>query len=127
MATTIRGETDILLGKAIGVNINNAGSDNSVTIPYAKYIVRRVIITNPSTSLAASTATIGVFTGAGGTGTTVVAAATMTTLTGSTKFSDRTLALTTDTLAAAILFVRNVIAHGSAATVDVYIFGDALT
>lgn len=115
-----------MLASVIGLNLNNAGSDNAVAIPFAKYIVRRVVVTNPSGSLAASVATFGVFTGAGGTGTTVVTASTLTTLTGATKFVDMIIALTVDTLTAATLFLRNIIAHGSSMTCDVFVFGDVL-
>jgi len=116
-----------LLGSATGVNLNSAGSDTAIPIAASKYIVRRVVVTNASTSLAVSAATLGLFTGAGGTGTTVVTPAILTALTSATKFLDQTLALTADTLTAATLFIRNVLAHGSSATVDVAIFGDILS
>lgn len=103
------------------VNLNSAGSDNLMTIPYAKYIVRRVTVTNASTSLAASSATLGVFTSTGGGGTTVVTAATLTALSAASKFVDMTVALSADTTTSSTLYARNVIAHGSAATVDVHL------
>lgn len=108
------------------VNLNSANSDNAVAILYAKYVVRRVIVTNPSTSFAVSLATIGVFTATGGGGTAVVSLGTIAGLTGTTKYLDLTLALTTDVLTAATLYIRNGVAFGSAATVDVYIFGEVL-
>lgn len=120
------GESSNILGVLKGVNINNAGSDNAITIPPAKYIVRRVVITNASTSLAVSPATLGVFTGAGGTGTTVVTAVTLTALSSASKFVDMALAVTADTLTSSTLYIRNVLAAGGAATVDVYIFGESL-
>ena len=120
------GEMQTYLGRVKAMNINSAGSDNSIPIGVPKYIVRRVIITNASTSLAVSAATIGVFTSAAGGGTTVVTGATVTGLTGATKFVDMTIALNADTLTAQTLFIRNVLAHGSAATVDVYLFGEPL-
>lgn len=104
-----------------GVNINSAGSDNLIAIPYTKYVVRRVTVYDASTSLGASIATLGVFTGAGGTGTTLVTAVTMPTLTSATVFVDSALAVTTSYQTAQPLYIRNVTAHGSAATVSVRI------
>ena len=101
------------------VNINSAASDNALAVPYTKYIIRRVTIYDASTSLAVSIATLGVFTGAGGTGTTLVTPATMTTLTAATTFVDSSLAVTTSYQTAQPLYIRNVTAHGSAATVSV--------
>lgn len=128
MAAMIRGEWGHVIGQSQGQNLNSANSDVAVDIPIGKYTVRRVVITNPSTSLAASLATLGVFTGAGATGITVVSLATMTALTSATKFIDAVIAATplTDVLTAAQLFIRTGIAHGSAATVDVYVIGEML-
>lgn len=107
----------------IGVNLNSANTDHAIPVPsaYARYIVRRVTITNASTSLAVSLATVGVFTSSGGGGTTVVTAAVVTSLTGASKFTDMTVAASTDTLTSATLYVRTGIANGSAATADAYI------
>jgi hypothetical protein len=129
MAGIVSGEWGDLLAVKKGVNINSANSDNEVAIPAAKYIIRKVIVTNPSTSLAASAATLGVFTAAAAGGATVVTAALLTALSAAAKFLDMTIAATplTDVVTSSSLFIRNVIAHGSAATVDVYIFGDILT
>lgn len=118
------GPNDSLIASALAVSINAANTDVTVSVKASLYIVRRVIITNASVTLAASLATVGVFTGAGGTGTVVVTPAVLTGLTVSAKLSDMALALTSSTLAVSTLFIRNVIAHGSAATVDVYLFGD---
>lgn len=102
-----------------GVNLNSVNSDNPVSIPYSRYIVRRVVVSNASTT--PTLATLAVFTGAGGTGTTVVAAAVLTTLTTTAKFSDRTVALSSDILTASTLYIRNVAANTSALTADVSI------
>lgn len=112
---------DILL-KATSVDINSAATDVAeFTIPYSKYIVRRVTITNASTSLGASAATLGVFTAATGGGTTIVTDATITALSAASKFTDMTIALNADSTTSSSIFVRNGTAHGGAATVDVYI------
>lgn len=126
MAGVAVGENTGLLGFLKGVNLNSAGSDNPVSINAPKYVIRKVVVTNTSTTLVASSSTLGLFTAAAGGGTVVVVAATLTALTGATKFVDQTIALTADTLTAATLYVRNVLANGSAATVDVYIYGDVL-
>lgn len=122
-ASQLRVTGNQLVPQFISVNMNAANTDNQIThIPWAKYIVRRVIIYNCSTSLGAtSTATLGVFTGAGGTGTTIVTVAVIVGLTATTKKVDLTVALTTDTLTAPSLFVRTGLAQGSAATCDVSI------
>lgn len=110
------------------VNMNSANTDHQIThIPWTRYIVRRAVINNCSGSLGAtSTATLGIFTGAGGTGTTVVNTAVIVGLTGTTKTVDLALALTTDTLTASSLYVRVVTAQGSAATCDVSIIADPM-
>jgi hypothetical protein len=106
-----------------GVNMNSANTDHQITtIPWSRYMVRRVTVTNCSTSLGAtSTATLGVFTGAGGTGTTVVTAAVIVGLTAASKTVDLTLALTSDSATASSLYVRVGTAQGSAVTCDVHI------
>lgn len=111
---------------AKGVSVNGTNTDQAtVTIPYTKYIVRKITLTNPSSSLGAtSTATIGVFTGAGGTGTTVVTAATVLGVTAATKFADLILAVTADTLTSSTLTIRTGVAQGSAITCDFYIIVD---
>jgi len=124
--TTAGAPGSVLLGKVVSANLNSAGSDNAVAVPFSKYIIRKVVVTNVSTSLAISVATVGVYTSSGGGGSTVVTAATLTALTGSTKFVDMTIALSADSTTASTLYVRNVLANGAPATADVYIFGDVL-
>lgn len=123
---TTTGEENNVLAIFKSLNLNSAGSDNAVTITASKYIVRKVILTNASVDLSGGLATVGVFTAAAGAGTTIVTAGIVTALTGSTKYIDMTIALTTDVLTASTLYIRNVLANGSAATVDVYIMGDVL-
>lgn len=113
------------------VNMNSANTDHQITlIPWAKYRVRAIIIENCSANLGAtSTATLGVFTGAGGTGNTLVTSATIAGLTASTKFVSLTLAAnaTTDTQTASSIYARVGIAQGSAATCDVSLYVDPLS
>lgn len=104
---------------ATGLNINQTNTDLFVfSIPFAKYIVRRVTFFDASTSLGASLATLGVFTASAGGGTAVVNLALVQALTASTKFVDATIAATTDYLTSATLYVRSGVTHGAAATLS---------
>lgn len=125
-AQTTLGTIPSFLGKALSVNLNSV-ADTTISVSAAKYIVRKVIVTNASTSLAISIAQLGLYTAAAAGGSAVVtAAANLTGLTGSTKYSDLTISLSADTLTAATLYLRVGVVHGGAATADVYLFGDVL-
>lgn len=104
---------------ARGVDLNTVG-DTAVHVPFSKYIVRRMIVTNASTSLGSSSATIGAYTAAAAGGTAIVTPATATGLTAASKFNDRTIAASADSQTASTLYIRVGVAHGSAATCDVY-------
>lgn len=104
---------------ARGVNLNAVG-DTPVHVPFGKYIVRRVTVTNASRTLAVSAATVGAYTAAAAGGTAIVTPAVATTLTTPTKFNDRTVAATTDYLTAQDIYVRVGVADGVATTADVY-------
>ncbi len=103
-----------------GVNINSAGTDNSIIlpVPVGKYRPTKLTIFDASTSLAASIATLGLYTSTGGGGSTLVTAATMTSLSSATLCLDMTLLLATTYQTGGTLYLRNVTAHGSAATVS---------
>lgn len=120
-----------LLGKLVGANLNSV-LDQAIPIGNAaSYIVRRITLTNVSTSLGAGVTAGGFYNAttkpAGG----ILVAATQiyTALTGATKIIDTTLASLagTDVQTAANLYLSLTIAFGSAATADVYIFGDVLS
>lgn len=100
------------------VDLNTVG-DTAVNVPFAKYIVRRMTLFDVSTTLAASSATIGAYTAAAAGGTAIVTPATATGLTAATKFNDRTVAVSADYLTARTIYIRVGVAHGSAATVSV--------
>jgi hypothetical protein len=104
---------------ARSVDLNTVG-DTAVHVPFAKYIVRRMTLTNVSTTLAASSATVGAYTAAAAGGTAIVTPATATGLTAASKFNDRTIAASADTQTASTLYIRVGVANGSAATCDVY-------
>lgn len=108
----------------------NAVGDTFVPVQFANFIARRMTIYGVSTSLAASSATIGAYTAASAGGTAIVTPATATGLTAATKFKDGTIAATTDYLTTTAytgangltqygVFVRVGVAHGSAATCKV--------
>lgn len=104
------------------VSLNSANTDvATITGLPSKYIVRRFTVDNASTSLAISAATVDLRTAASGAGTAIVSGQLVTALTGATKFADMTLAVTADTQTAATLYIRCVLAHGGAATVDMTI------
>ena len=115
-----------LLGVLKGANFNST-SDQPIAISGAKYVIRRIVVTNASTSL--TTAAGGLYTGAAKSGTTIVGAAQIyTALTAASKFVDLTLeaGIATDSLTATSIFLSLTTGQGGAATADVYIFGDLL-
>lgn len=112
-----------LLASKSAVNLNSAATDNAVTVESSKYRVDKIVVANASVNM--TTATLGVFTAAGGGGVTVAADQPLSALTASTKFADLTLggSVTADVVTAATLYVRVGTAQGVAATGDVFIFG----
>jgi len=117
---------DTMLGQLTGASLNST-ADQAIPIGAAKYIVRRIVATNPSgtPTLAAG----GIYTGAAKTGTVVVGAAqAYSALSAALAALDLTLAAGAlgAALTAAQLFFALTTAQGSAITVDLYVFGDAL-
>lgn len=121
----------ILLGKLIAANMN-VTTDQQITMfsnPY-KFVLRRIVVTNASTSL--TTAAGGIYTAVSKGGTAVVAASqAYSTLTTSALFLDLTL----NTAGSANITVKSSVpnlylslttAQGGAATADVYVYGDIL-
>jgi len=111
------------------VDLNTVG-DTFVPVPCNKFIVRRMTLFDVSTTLAASSATIGAYTAAAAGGTAIVTPATATGLTAATKFTDRTIAASADYLKPTAgptttnpnqfgIYIRVGVAHGAAATVSV--------
>lgn len=112
-----------LLGSLTGVDLNAANNDNALTMLSSRYRIDKITVENASISL--TTATAGLFTGAGGGGTTLAADQALAALTASTKFLDLTPAgvVATDVVTAGTLYFRSGTAQGAAATADVKIFG----
>jgi hypothetical protein len=120
-----------VVSQAIGVNVNQTNTDIIIPLmllPGANFIIRGVSLNNASTSL--TTATAGVFTAAGGTGTTIVTSSALSSLTSATVNFDMTLATQAIVLnqntQANLMYFRVGTAQGAAATVDVYIWADVL-
>lgn len=112
-----------LLASKTAVDLNSATSDNAVTVEATRYRIDKVTFDNASINL--TTATAGVFSAAGGGGTTIAADQALSALTAATKFDDLTLGagVGTDVLTAGTLYIRCGTAQGAAATADCYIFG----
>lgn len=111
-----------LLGIIPSINMNLVG-DNLLNIPNTRYRIDKIVIENASASL--SLATLGVFTSAGGSGTSIAGDQSLTALTAPIKFVDMTLEpiVSTDVLTVNTLYVRVGTAQGSAATARLLLFG----
>lgn len=117
----------VLLGSLISADFN-VTTDQAIPIAAAKYIVRRIIVTNASISL--TTAAGGVYPAVSKAGTPLVAATQVySSLTAAAKYRDLTLEtiVGTDTYALANLYLSLTTAQGAAATGDIFIFGDILS
>lgn len=112
-----------LLAAKSAVDANAANNDNAVTVESSRYRIDKIVVENGSINL--TTGTVGVFTSAGGGGTTVAADQALSALTASTKFADLTLAAIagTDVFTAGTLYIRTGTAQGSASTFNCWIFG----
>lgn len=105
----------------------NTTADQVINLSPKRYIVRRVIITNASTSL--TTAVGGIYTGTGKTGVALVPAGqSYAALTGSNKFIDATLhaSTSTDHYVVTTLYLSLTTPQGVPATADIYIYGDSV-
>lgn len=119
-----------MIAKLVGANLNVTTDQAMVMFGALKYIIRRIVATNVSTDISLGSTAGGIYTAAAKGGTTVVGAGQLYTgLTAATKFIDLTLAagVTSDTLAATQLYFSLTAANGSAATADIYVFGEVLT
>lgn len=118
-----------LLGSLKNADFNSTG-DQAITGLPSKYIVRRIVAQNASVNM--TTAAGGIYTGAGKTGTILVAAAQVyTALTAAAKWKDLTIDVTaggptTDVLTATTVFFALTTAQGAPATGDIYIWGEDL-
>ncbi len=111
-----------LLGSSAAVNLNTPNNDNSITIAATTYRIDKVVIVGLANAAAA---TGGVFTAAGGAGTTLALDQALSTVNASGKFMDLVLeaVVGTDVQTASPLRFRTGTAAGGAATANVFIFG----
>ena len=125
-----------LLAVAYSVSLNTASADVAVPVSPVpggftgtpNYIIRGFTIANASASLSTSP-TISLFTGAGGTGNTLVSAQAVTGVTTPiTQYLDITLAASaTGTIQTAnTLYIRTGASNQVAATADFYIYAEVL-
>lgn len=116
-----------LLGVLKNADLNTTSDQAIPILSSSKYIVDKIIATNVSTTLAVSIAAGGVYTATSKGGTAIVAAGQLyTALTAASKFSALTIAVTTDSFTAQTLYLSLTVAHGVAATADIYIYGFSL-
>lgn len=116
----------VMLGKKTGADMN-AVTDQAVTIASSRYVLRRILVENASISL--TTCAGGIYTGAGKTGTILVAAAQVySALTATTKWIDLTIAAgaTADVVTASTIYISLTTPQGAAATANFWIFGEKL-
>lgn len=109
-----------LIASAQGVNLNQVGDTVAPILAAGSVSVQSVIVANASVSL--TTAQLGVYTGAGATGTAVKSAYAL-----SGNSTTTAVVVTAATSTAAIsgtpLYIRCTTAQGAAATADVFIYG----
>lgn len=117
-----------LIGTLIGANMNSTADQAfSMTAGAGKYVVRTIVATNASASLVLAVG--GIYTATAKGGTAIVAAGqAYSALTTATKSLDLTIAAAGigSTFTASPLYLALTTGLGSAATADLYIFGDVL-
>lgn len=117
--TPVVGATQALSAKA--VPINTTGDQATIAVPsyITKYSITSMVVTNcTGTPILAQLA---LWTGAGGTGTNVSAAATITGASSATAIVNPTVTAANTALTASSLFVRVAVANVAALTCDVYV------
>lgn len=118
------------IGKLASASLNTTADQAIALIPSAtKYIIRRIVVTNVSVDISAGLAAGGVYSAASKGGTAIVAAAQVyTALSAASKALDLTVAAAAIgvSFTAATLYLSLSVAFGTAATADIYVFGDVL-
>lgn len=113
-----------LLASSTGVDLNSATTDTAVTVSASRYLIDRITLENPSAAV--TTATLGLFTAAGGGGVTLAADQALAgSLTGTTKIMNlvEQAIVDTDSRTDGTLYVRVGTPEGAARTVNVRIYG----
>ena len=119
--------TGTLLGSRIAANFNST-ADQIIPIAANKYIPRRIIALNASSSL--TTAAGGIYSSPAKAGSPLVAATQVySALTAPAKYLDLTTTaiVGTDVYSSPILYFSLTTAQGTAATGDIFIFGDIVS
>ncbi len=112
------GQGATLRQKRTAVTIASANTDVATfTGLPSKYLVTGFRVYDTSTSLALSIATVGLCTASGGGGTVMVSPAVLTSLASPDDTFSMAIILPNAYQIAPVLYVRNVVSHGSAATV----------
>lgn len=122
-AQGIAPQSSQLLGFLKGADMNST-ADQAIKMSSANYIVDKIIVTNPSTSLGVAVG--GVYPAASKAGTPIVAATQVySALTAAAKLVALTLAAIagTDRQTATTLYLSLTVAQGGAATADIYVYG----
>ena len=113
-----------LLGYMNAVDLNVANNDNAIAIGSGRYRIDHVTLESPSAAVTLATA--GLFTAAGGGGTTLCADQALSgDLTAATKFQNLTeqAIVQTDVRSEGTIYLRTGTAEGSAMTVNLRIYG----
>lgn len=113
------------LGQIRGANANSTLDQAILINNSVKFAITAIVYTNASISL--TTASGGLYTGAGKTGTTIVTNAALSGLTSGTVVTYPTVASLATLLTAQTIYFALTTAQGAAATVDVYVYGYDLT
>lgn len=131
MSSTMDGQGPLAVLRGADLN-STANTDIAITIPNGarKWTPRLVIVTNASVSLGAGSLQYGIYTATAEGGTAIVTKGinSATSLTATTKMIKPTIAAaaTADVLTASTLYLHIDVANGTAATGDIYIYGDIL-
>lgn len=115
----------VLLGKLASANMNST-ADQAIAISSTNYIIRNIVATNASVSLTLSVG--GIYAAASKTTAVVANTQIFSALTASTKTVDLTINALglSDRRTEATLYLSLTTGQGSAATADIYIYGDRL-
>jgi hypothetical protein len=116
----------VILGQLRLANFNST-SDQAIPMPGGRYIIRRIVIHDASTSL--TTAAGGFYPSAAKAGTAIVSAGqTYTVLTGSTKYIDTTLRpiVAEEVYTLSLIYFSLTTPQGAAATASITVYGDYL-
>lgn len=117
-------DTSNLIGYARGIDLNVVNTDRAIWIKPAKYRITKIVVCQPSADISTSTFTADIRTATAGGGSAIVTAVSKTGLTGATKATEQTV--NAHDILSDLLYFRVTLSHGSAACVDVLIYGESI-